>query len=78
MTRQDLVDSLPTDPAFPIVIMVGDETDLLEVMADIMVAHGTKYIERNEVNILVNSEESRDIIRSTLCLSYIDPSCFNI
>ena len=74
MNREQIVEAFPSTPVLPIFVLCKEQSDVDAVKQTIREVHGRNYLDNYDVNIVVNTQEMRDEIRSTLCLSYLDES----
>lgn len=75
MNREDVIECLPSTPFLPIIILCNTEQDIKDVKEEIVKVHGKRFLEQYDVRVLLNEEENRNLMRSILCLAYLDTSC---
>jgi len=75
MTREDVINCLPGTPFLPIIILCKTEQDINDVKEEIKASHGKRYLTDYDVRVVLNEEENRELMRSILCLAYLDTSC---
>jgi hypothetical protein len=75
MTRNDIVECLPSTPYLPVIILCDTEDDIDQVKQVIVEVHGSRYINDYDVRVVENTQENRDMMRSMLCLAFLDTSC---
>lgn len=78
MNRYELIESLPSVPVLPIILLCNTDEDVDQVTQMVAETHGKRYLTQYDVRIVLNTQDNRDMMRSTLCLPYIDTSCMVI
>ena len=74
MTRDQIIESFPDVPVVPIVMLCADEDAVVQVEEAIDNLLGTRYRDKYDVRVVVNTDESQTMILDGLCLAYIDSS----
>ena len=75
MNRQDIVECFPSTPFLPVIIICSTDNDVNEVKQVIAETHGKRYLQEYDIRVVLNTQENRDMMRSTLCLAFLDSSC---